>query len=115
MLLTDRVAVITGGAAGMGKAIAQKFAGEGCSVVISDISESAGKKTAEEVSKTGSKAIFVKCDVTSSEQVQAMANTAVDKFGKIDILVNSAGALGTLWSLEEVTEDELEAKGDDGI
>jgi NAD(P)-dependent dehydrogenase (short-subunit alcohol dehydrogenase family) len=106
MLLTDRVAVITGGGAGMGKAIARKFAEEGCSVVISDISEAAGKKTADEISQKGGKAIFVRCDVTSNSQVQDMVNTAVRKFGKIDILVNNAGALGTLWSLEQVTEED---------
>jgi 3-oxoacyl-[acyl-carrier protein] reductase len=106
MLLTDRVALVTGGAAGMGKAMALKFAAEGCSVIISDISESAGKKTAGEVSKTGGKAIFVRCDVTDNRQVQDMVQTAIGEFGKIDILVNNAGALGTMWSLEEVTEED---------
>lgn len=106
MLLNNRVAIITGGAVGMGKAMARKFAEEGCSVVISDISESQGKKTADELSKTGGEAIFVRCDVTDNAQVQDMVNIVIGKFGKIDILVNSAGALGTAWSLEEVTEDE---------
>jgi NAD(P)-dependent dehydrogenase (short-subunit alcohol dehydrogenase family) len=106
MLLANQVAVITGGAAGMGKAIALKFAEEGCSVVISDISESLGEKTADEISKMGGEAIFVRCDVTSNGQVQKMVNTAIQKFGKIDILANCAGALGTAWSLEEVTEED---------
>jgi 3-oxoacyl-[acyl-carrier protein] reductase len=106
MLLTNRVAIITGGAVGMGRAMAHKFAEEGCSIVISDISESLGKKTADEVSKIGGEAIFVRCDVTNNSQVQDMVNTAIRKFGKIDILVNNAGALGTTWSLEEVTEED---------
>ena len=106
MLLTDRVAIITGGAVGMGRAMAHKFVEEGCSIVITDISESLGKKTADEVSKTGGEAIFVRCDVTSNSQVRDMVNTVIDKFGKIDILVNNAGALGTRWSLEEVTEED---------
>lgn len=106
MLLADRIAVITGGAAGMGRAMAHKFAEEGCSVVISDISEPEGKKTADEVLKKGGEAVFVGCDVTDNSQVQDMVNTAIGKFGKIDILVNSAGALGTAWSLEEVSEEE---------
>jgi NAD(P)-dependent dehydrogenase (short-subunit alcohol dehydrogenase family) len=106
MLLADRVAVITGGATGMGRAMAHKFAEEGCSIVISDISESAGKKTVEEVSDKGGKAVFVRCDVTDNGQVQNMANAAIGKFGKIDILVNSAGGLGTAWSLEEVSEED---------
>jgi len=106
MLLDDRAAIITGGATGMGRAMARKFAEEGCSVVISDISESAGKKTEDEISSSGGKAFFVRCDVTNNGQVQNMVNTAINKFGKIDILVNNAGALGTMWSLEEVTEED---------
>jgi len=106
MLLANKVAVITGGATGMGRAMAYKFAEEGCSIVIADISESLGKNTADEVSKTGGEAIFVRCDVTDNSQVQDMVNTAISKFGKIDILINSAGALGTMWSLEEVTEED---------
>lgn len=106
MLLTGRVAVITGGAAGMGKAMVQKFTEEGCSVVITDISESSGKKTVDEVQKKGGEAIFVKCDVTSNNQVQDMVKAAIRKYDKIDILVNSAGALGVTWSLEEVSEED---------
>jgi 3-oxoacyl-[acyl-carrier protein] reductase len=106
MLLTDKVAVITGGAAGMGRAMARKLAEEGCSIVISDISESSGKRTAEEMAKLGVEAIFVRCDVTDNNQVQNMVDTVIRKFGKIDILVNNAGALGTMWSLEEVTEED---------
>jgi len=106
MLLTDKVAVITGGASGMGRAMAERFAEEGCSIAISDISESLGHKTATEVSGAGGEAIFVKCDVTNNSQVQDMVNAIIGKFGKIDILVNNAGALGTLWSLEEVTEED---------
>jgi NAD(P)-dependent dehydrogenase (short-subunit alcohol dehydrogenase family) len=106
MLLANRVAIITGGASGMGKAMAHRFAEEGCSIVISDISEFLGKKAADEVSKTGGEAIFFHCDVTDSSQVQDMVNAAIRRFNKIDILVNNAGALGTLWSLEEVTEED---------
>jgi len=86
--------------------MALKFAEEGCSVVISDISESLGKKTAAQLSKIGGEAIFARCDVTDNSQVQDMVNTAIRKFGKVDILVNNAGALGTMWSLEEVTEED---------
>ena len=106
MLLTNRVAIVTGGGSGMGRAIARKFAEEGCSIVISDISDSLGKKTAGEISQKGGDAICVRCDVTSNSQVQEMVNTVINKFGKIDILVNNAGALGTTWSLEEVDEED---------
>jgi NAD(P)-dependent dehydrogenase (short-subunit alcohol dehydrogenase family) len=93
VLLSQRVAIITGGAVGIGRAIALKFADEGCSVVISDISETAGKKTLEEVRNKGKEGLFVRCDVTDNSQVQAMVNETMAKFGKIDILVNNAGGV----------------------
>jgi 3-oxoacyl-[acyl-carrier protein] reductase len=93
MLLTDRVAIITGGAVGIGKATAVKFAEEGCSVVISDISAAAGEKTAAEIAGRGKNCLFIRCDVTSGEQVQDMVNRTISKFGRIDILVNDAGGV----------------------
>jgi NAD(P)-dependent dehydrogenase (short-subunit alcohol dehydrogenase family) len=93
MLLSQRVAIITGGAVGIGRAIALKFADEGCWVVVSDISETAGKKTLEEVRNKGKEGLFVRCDVTDYSQVQAMVNETMAKFGKIDILVNNAGGV----------------------
>jgi NAD(P)-dependent dehydrogenase (short-subunit alcohol dehydrogenase family) len=107
MLLKDRVAIVTGGAAGIGKGIALKFAKEGCSVIISDISELKGKKTAEEVSKTGRAGFFVPCDVTDNHQVQDMVSKAISKFGKVDILVNNAGGVsGPGVPTEDVTEEQ---------
>ena len=64
MLLENRVAIITGGAVGIGRGIAFKFAEEGCSVVIADIDAIEGGKTAAEASKKGGEGIFVSCDVT---------------------------------------------------
>ncbi len=107
MLLTDRVAIITGGAMGIGRGIALKFAEEGCSVVIADIAAREGKKTAEELSKKGGEGIFVSCDVTVSRQVQDMVGKAISKFGKIDILVNNAGGVpDPKGSLAEVSEEQ---------
>jgi NAD(P)-dependent dehydrogenase (short-subunit alcohol dehydrogenase family) len=93
MLLKDRVAIVTGSAMGIGKGIAVKFAEEGCSQVLADISESEGHKTEDEIAKMGQKAIFIKCDVTQSDQVRATVGLALEKFGKIDILVNCAGGV----------------------
>jgi NAD(P)-dependent dehydrogenase (short-subunit alcohol dehydrogenase family) len=93
MLLKDKVAIITGGASGIGRGIAIKFAEEGGSVVISDITEPEGKKTAAEVSQKGGNGLFVRCDVTSSRQVQEMVSQVIRKFGRIDILVNNAGGV----------------------
>ncbi|MEJ2739305.1 MAG: SDR family oxidoreductase [Dehalococcoidia bacterium] len=93
MLLKDRVAIITGGSMGIGKGIAVRFADEDCSVVIADISDSEGQKTVEEISKKGGKALFINCDVTDSLKVENMIKNTVDNFGKVDILVNSAGGI----------------------
>lgn len=93
MLLSDRVAIISGGAIGMGRSTALLFADEGCSVVIADILTKEGKKTAEEVSQKGRAGIFIKCDITDRRQVQGMVEQTVNKFGKVDILVNNAGGV----------------------
>lgn len=107
MLLTDRVAIITGGAVGIGRGIALKFAAEGCSVVIADIAAIEGKKTAEEASKKGGEGIFVSCDVTVGRQVQDMVDKTISRFGRIDILVNNAGGVpDPKGSLDEVSEEQ---------
>ncbi|MBA7621311.1 3-oxoacyl-[acyl-carrier-protein] reductase FabG [subsurface metagenome] len=93
MLLANRVAIINGGAIGMGRSMALKFAEEGCSSVIADINETEGKKTVEEVSKKGRECLFVKCDITDIRQIKPMVDQAIGKFGKVDILVNNAGGV----------------------
>ena len=74
MLLSDRVAIITGGAKGIGRATALKFADEGCSVIIADVLEDRGEQTANEVSQKGVKGLAIKCDVTNSQQVHDMVD-----------------------------------------
>jgi len=107
VLLKSRVAIITGGAKGIGRGIALKFAEEGCSIVIADISVVEGTKTVKEVSRKGRDGVFVRCDVTDGRQVQDMVGRAISKFGKIDILVNNAGGVsGPEGSLDEVSEEE---------
>jgi NAD(P)-dependent dehydrogenase (short-subunit alcohol dehydrogenase family) len=107
MLLSNQVAVITGGAKGIGKGIALQFAREGCSIVIVDLAAEEAKKTLEEISETGSEGIFIPCDVTSNAQIQDMARQAIEKYQKIDILVNNAGGLfQSRWELEDVSEEQ---------
>lgn len=89
--LKDKVAVITGGARGIGWAIAELFAKEGARVVISDVNEPLLKEAQEKVRLLGSEALGVKSDVTDSAQAEEMVKKTVDKFGKINILVNNAG------------------------
>lgn len=92
MLLENRVAVITGGARGIGKAIAELFAEEGSDIVIADVDIVEAKKTASEIEKeTARKAIALKVDVSKKSDVDEMVKMTMEKFGKIDILVNNAG------------------------
>jgi len=106
MLLSNRAAIITGGARGMGRAIARRFASEGCNIAIADVLEADGKKTAGEISAAGRQAMFIRCDVSDSRQVKDMVAGAISQFGKIDILVNCAGIGVNPTTLEETTEAE---------
>src|ERR1700733_13206904 len=84
--IADRVAIVTGGASGIGKATVELFAQEGAKVVIGDLPESEGEKIAKEIGAT-----FVATDVGDPKQVERMVRAAVDKFGKLDIMYNNAG------------------------
>jgi len=93
MLLANRVALITGAAGGIGRGIAVKFASEGCDVVAADLKSDGANETLNLVKEQGRDGIALQVDITKSAQVQAMVEKAIEKFGKIDILVNSAGSL----------------------
>lgn len=96
MKLENKTAIVTGASSGIGKAIAEKFLSEGASVVFSDINDS-------DVSRFGNKAIFVKCDVSKSEEVENLVKACLEKFGKVDIMVNNAGigSLGDSLTMED--------------
>jgi NAD(P)-dependent dehydrogenase (short-subunit alcohol dehydrogenase family) len=91
MKLKNKVAIITGAAKGIGKGCALVFADEGAKVVIVDIDEKSGKQTETEIIQRNGVAKFIKTDLTSSAEVQAMINSVVDTFGQIDIMFNNAG------------------------
>jgi NAD(P)-dependent dehydrogenase (short-subunit alcohol dehydrogenase family) len=93
MLLEGRVAIVTGGAKGMGRAICERFAREGASVTIADISMADAEETLRRVEDAGGQGLVCKCDVTSSVQIKEMVDATVAAFGKVDILVNNAGAV----------------------
>jgi 3-oxoacyl-[acyl-carrier protein] reductase len=91
MQLKDKVAIITGGARGMGRAIALRFAREGCSLVIADLLDQDGEKTVADIKKLGTDAMYLRCDVTKPAMVKEVVDKAIAKFKKVDIMVNCAG------------------------
>ena len=91
MRFSDKVAVVTGGGKGIGKAIAVRLAQEGAKVVVVDKDQDTLASTVEDIKKEGGQAIAVAADVTLSEEVDRMAQTTIQQFGKIDILINNVG------------------------
>ena len=106
MLLKDRVAIVTGGGSGMGRAISLKYAGEGCDVAVVDINPDAAKKTAAEVKAIGRRSLALKADISQSSEVNAMVAKTIRQFGKIDILVNNAGRASG-GDIEHTTEEDF--------
>lgn len=109
MRLLDKVAIITGGARGIGEATAKKFIKEGAKVVIADINEEDIKRTINEIEELGGEATGVVVDVTDVESVNEMVNSTVKKYGKLDILVNNAGITmdSTLLKMKEEQWDKV--------
>ncbi|WP_394138467.1 SDR family NAD(P)-dependent oxidoreductase [Cytobacillus oceanisediminis] len=95
MKLLNRVAVVTGGANGIGRCACQLFAEEGAKVVVADINES-GKQVADELITHGFEAMYINVDVTEERNVQNLIRTTVDTFGKLDIMVANAGIAETI-------------------
>ena len=91
MIFKDKVSLITGGARGIGREIALAFAKEGSDIVICDVNQEALNATRQEIEALGRKAETFVVDVTSLSQVEEMVNKTLDKFKKIDILINNAG------------------------
>ncbi len=107
MRLENKVALISGGARGMGAVEAHMFATEGARVVIGDVLEDEGRQTEASVNEAGGECVFVRLDVTSESDWNAAVATAVSRFGKLDILVNNAGISST-GGIEDLTVEEWE-------
>ncbi len=116
MRLDGKVALISGGARGMGAAEARLFASEGAKVVIGDILEAEGQQVEAEINETGGECLFLRLDVTSEAAWREAIAATVSRFGKLDILVNNAGIYRTE-RVEETSEElwdqvmEINAKG----
>ena len=93
-MLKDKVALITGGSSGIGRAVALAWAREGAKVVVSDVDRGGGGETVEQVRAAGGEAIFIAADVSKPEDCEALARGAVEKFGRLDIACNNAGIGG---------------------
>lgn len=107
MRLENRVAIVTGGASGMGKSTVHKFLGEGAKVVIADFNEQTGEETVAEAVDRGfvDQVRFVKVDVAQEDDIVAMMDCARDAFGRVDIVFNNAGVGGAIGPLTETTVD----------
>jgi NAD(P)-dependent dehydrogenase (short-subunit alcohol dehydrogenase family) len=95
MRFAEKVAVVTGGAQGIGEAYARALADEGAAVVVADVSES-GAEVAASIEESGGRAMFVHTDISSPESAAAMVDAAVASYGGIDLLVNNAAIYGTM-------------------
>ena len=101
--LSGKKALVTGGAVGIGRACAVALAAAGADVAIVDIDDATGPKTADEIKALGRDSLFVKCDVTDKDQVRAMVQAVVGRFGRLDIGVNNAG-IAILGADEEIDQ-----------
>jgi NAD(P)-dependent dehydrogenase (short-subunit alcohol dehydrogenase family) len=114
--LTDKIAVITGGDSGIGRAVAIAYAREGADVLISYLSEDFdAKDTADYVEKAGRRAVLVKGDIADPQHCRDIIQTAVDELGGIDILVSNAAYQMTHETLDEISDDEWDYTFDTNI
>ncbi len=104
MRLENKIVIITGAGSGIGKETAILFAKEGAKVVVADVNEKAGEETVGEIKKNG-EGLFVKLDVSNREQSKQMVKSTLEKYGKIDILINNAGIVQDAF-LSKMTEEQ---------
>src|SRR4051812_24630448 len=104
MRFKDKVCVVTGGGSGVGRATCERFAAEGARVVVVDVKEEHGNETVKAITRAGGESLFAKADVSSSAEVQAAIKAAVDKWARIDVIVNDA-AMMTFTPILELPDD----------
>jgi glucose 1-dehydrogenase len=107
MRFTGKVCVVSGGGSGIGKAACKKFASEGAKVLVVDLNQQHGDETVQEIIQEKGEALFAKCDVGEIDQVKAAVQMAVDKWGKIDVVVNDA-AMMTFSPIVDLPDDDFD-------
>ena len=109
MRLENKVALISGGARGMGAVEAQLFAREGAKVVIGDVLEEEGQRTAAVINESGAECVFVRLDVTNEDDWRRAVASALERFGRLDVLVNNAGVVssGNIEAISTETWDRI--------
>jgi NAD(P)-dependent dehydrogenase (short-subunit alcohol dehydrogenase family) len=100
-LMAGKVAIVTGGASGIGAATARLFSREGAVVIVSDIQDALG----EAVARDCANAVYVRADVTREAEVEALVSGAAARFGRLDCMVNNAGAVGAVGSIMDTSDD----------
>lgn len=106
--LKGKVALVTGGGSGIGRATAMAFAREGAKVAIADYVPEGGERTAKEIAAAGGQAIFIHADVADGPQVEAMVNKIVQTWGRLDCAHNNAGIEGRMANVAECTEENFD-------
>lgn len=91
MQFSGKIVIVTGAAQGIGKCVAETYAGEGATVVVADINTALGERTVEQISASGGKAVFIRTDMSNPKDIDNLTQTTVEQFGRIDILINNTG------------------------
>lgn len=103
--LNGKIALVTGASSGIGRAAALAFAREGAKVVVADVTVEGGEETVSLIKKTGGEALFVKTNVAKAAEVEALVNTAVTTYGRLDCAYNNAGIAGKTQTIVDTTEE----------
>lgn len=104
-LFEGKVALVTGGSSGIGCATAIAFAKQGAKIVVADWKEDENQETLKQIGKAGSEGIFIRCDVSKSQEVKAMMSKIITEYGKLDFAFNNAGIEGSMASVHECSEE----------
>jgi acetoin reductase-like protein len=105
MEFQDQIAIITGAASGMGRAMALAFAKEGATVVVADLNEEGAQRVVDEIESAGGSGLAARLDVSKAEESRALVEQVVERYGRLDILINNAG-IGLIKEVWDTTPDE---------